>query len=380
MMPKRSSGQDSTYQGFEQGPIRPPSEAHSLLLRVTRNCPWNRCTFCPVYKGTQFSVRPVAHLLRDIDQVYEAVQRLAEAPREAAVMSSGRVDPRAWAAARNWARSGKRRVFLQDANSLVVDPGDLSAILRHLKSRFPEVTRITSYARSNTIANLEGGALAALRQAGLSRIHIGLESGANAVLKLVCKGTTQRLHILAGLKVKDAGMELSEYYMPGLGGRARLEVNARETAAALNRINPDFIRLRTLAIPPGTPLYDEYVAGRFDKATDVEMARELLLFLESLSGVTSVIKSDHILNLLPEVDGRLPQDQERLVGVVRAFLEMDPEQQFLYRVGRRTGVLSGLQDLADADRVARVKEIVQAYRLRPENVDAVTDDLMRRFI
>ena len=242
------------------------------------------------------------------------------------------------------------------------------------------MTRVTSYARSNTIANLEADALAALRQAGLSRIHIGMESGADAVLKLVCKGTTQRMHILAGLKVKAAGMELSEYYMPGLGGRARLEVNAVETAAALNRINPDFIRLRTLAIPPGTPLYEDYVAGRFDQATDIEMARELLLFLESLSGITSVIKSDHILNLLPEVDGQLPRDRERLVGVVRTFLEMDPEQQFLYRVGRRTGVLSGLQDLADADRMARVEAIVQDYRLRPEDVDAVTDDLMRRFI
>ena len=116
----------------------------------------------------------------------------------------------------------------------------------------------------------------------------------------------------------------------------------------MNRINPDFIRLRTLAIPPGTPLYEDYGAGRFDRATDIEMARELLLFLESLSGITSVIKSDHILESLPEVDGQLPRDRDRLVGVVRTFLKMDPEQQFLYRVGRRTGVLSGLQDLADA--------------------------------
>ena len=262
----------------------------------------------------------------------------------------------------------------------MVDPGELAAILRHLQRRFPEVTRITSYARSSTIANLDAGALADLRGAGLSRIHIGMESGANEVLKMVRKGATQRLHIRAGLKVKAAGMELSEYYMPGLGGRPRLEVNAVETAAALNRINPDFIRLRTLAIPPGTPLYEDFAAGRFDKATDVEMARELLLFLESLSGITSALRSDHILNLLPEVDGQLPQDRERLMGLVRAFLEMDPEPQFLYRVGRRTGVLSGLKDLADMDRMARVEAIVQDYRLRAEDVDAVTDDLMRRFI
>ena len=207
-----------------------------------------------------------------------------------------------------------------------------------------------------------------------------MESGADAVLKLVRKGTTQRRHILAGRKVKAAGLELSEYYMPGLGGRPHLEANALETAAALNAINPDFIRLRTLAIPPGIPLYEDYAAGRFQKATDVEVARELLLFLEALSGITSAIKSDHILNLLPEVDGRLPQDQERLIGSVRAFLALDPELQCLYRVGRRTGLLSGLADLEDVDKLSQVEAICRRYGITPDTVDAVTDEMMQRFI
>ena len=89
-MPKRSDSRDMTYQGFEQGPIRPPSEAHSLLLRVTRNCPWNHCTFCPVYKGAPFSVRPLAHIVRDIDAVYEATQQLREGPRDTGRDGSGR--------------------------------------------------------------------------------------------------------------------------------------------------------------------------------------------------------------------------------------------------------------------------------------------------
>ena len=379
-MPKRPDSRDMTYRGFEQGPIRPPSEAHSLLLRVTRNCPWNHCTFCPVYKGARFSFRPVAHILRDIDAVYEAMQHLGDGVREPALAGPAARDPQAWAAARNWARYGRGQVFIQDANSLVVDPGDLTAILRHLAARFPEVTRITSYARSSTIANLDAGVLADLRGAGLSRIHIGMESGANEVLKMVRKGATQRLHIRAGLKVKAAGMELSEYYMPGLGGRLQLEANAVETAAALNEINPDFIRLRTLAIPSHIPLYEDYAAGRFQKATDVETAQELLLFLESLSGVTSAIRSDHILNLLPEVDGQLPQDQERLVGIVSAFLKLETELQLIYRVGRRLGLLSGLGDLDDPGRMARVEAVCREYGLRPDTVDAVTDDLMRRFI
>jgi len=378
-MLSQSDDQDMAYRGFEQGPIRPPSEARSLLVRVTRNCPWNRCTFCPVYKGAPFSVRPVAQVVRDLDAVYEAVQSLQDG-RNAADMGLTRGDRGARMAARTWLRYGGSQVFLQDANSLVVPPEDLLTILRHLKRRFPEVTRVTSYARSNSIANLKAAALASLREAGLSRIHIGMESGADQVLKLVRKGTTQRRQILAGRKVKDAGMELSEYYMPGLGGRRYLEVNALETAAAMNAINPDFIRLRTLAIPPNTPLSEDYAAGRFDKATDVEMARELLLFLESLSGISSAIRSDHILNLLPEVDGQLPQDQDRLIGVVRAFLGLDPELQLLYRVGRRTGMLSGLADLEDVDKLSQVEAVCRRYRITPDTVDMVTDEMMRRFI
>jgi hypothetical protein len=283
-------------------------------------------------------------------------------------------------AARNWLRCGARQVFLQDANSLVVPPADLLAILRHLQARFPQVTRVTSYARSNSLANLAADDLAVFREAGLSRIHIGMESGADAVLRRVRKGTTQRMHILAGVKVKEAGMELSEYYMPGLGGQDLMEVHAVQTAAALNAINPDFIRLRTLAIPPDAPLFGEWRAGRFTKPTDLMMASELLRFLESLAGITSIIKSDHILNLLPEVDGRLPQDQERLIGIVRAFLDLDPELQMLYRVGRRTGVLAGLADLEDPDKLAQAQEICRRHRIGLDNVDTVTDDLMRRFI
>ncbi len=363
------------YQGFEQGPIRPPSEAGSLLLRVTRNCPWNRCRFCPVYKDTQFSLRPVAQVKRDIDAVYRSVRQLQGAPTGGEPEDAG-----AWQAARHWLAGGGRQVFLQDANSLVLNPGDLTEILRHLKGRFPQVERITSYARASTVARLSDQDLAALRAAGLNRIHIGLESGADEVLRLMHKGTTQKNQIAAGLKVKHAGMELSEYYMPGLGGQRLLETHARQTARALREINPDFIRLRTLAIPRHTPLYDDYQAGRFLKPTDVMMAREILLFLESLHGITSVVASDHILNLLPEVEGVLPRDQERLVQVVTDFLALDPEAQCLFQVGRRTGLMSRLSHLEDPDRSARVAAICREHGITPQNVDELTDDLMRRFI
>jgi hypothetical protein len=271
-------------------------------------------------------------------------------------------------------------VFLQDANSLVIKPPDLIAILQHLKKRFPWVQRITSYARSHTLARIKDEDLALIRQAGLSRIHTGLESGSDQVLAMVHKGATKEMHVRAGLKVRRAGMELSEYYMPGLGGKALWRENALQTADALNQINPDFIRLRTLAIPDRAPLAEEYQAGRFEPCSDALIVREILTFIENLAGITSVIKSDHILNLFENLQGTMPQDQQRMADILRAFLLLDSERQCLYQVGRRLGVMAGLDDLRDPYKLAAAERACAQLGVTPDNVDQVTGELVKRFI
>ena len=378
------------YQGFEQGPIRPPSEAFSLLVRVTRNCPWNRCTFCPVYKDTLFSIRPKDHVIKDIDSVYRSVEIIQKTAREEgdvplaeirkAAGNGDHVDPLAFNAALNWARDGMRSVFIQDANSLIIKPSDFVEILTHLKMRFSWVERITSYARSHTIARISDDNLKAIKNAGLNRIHIGLESGSDNVLKMTQKGVSKETHIKAGLKVKKAGMELSEYVMPGLGGNAYSKEHAVETADALNQINPDFIRLRTLAIPNSVALYDDYETGRFKKCTDLMMAEEVLLFIESLNGITSVLKSDHILNLFQNLEGTLPEDKENMLDIVRRFLAMTPDRQCVYQVGRRLGYFSRLSDMENPRRLERAEKACKQFGITPENVDEVIDELMKRFI
>ncbi|MFC1830208.1 radical SAM protein [Thermodesulfobacteriota bacterium] len=379
-----------SYQGFEQGPIRPPSEAHSLLIRVTRNCPWNRCTFCPVYKETRFSIRPVDHVKKDIDSVYRYVEmiqqtadesgRLRRAEVRKTVENGQQLDPQAFNAALHWINGGMKSIFIQDANSLVIKPSDLLEILTHLKDRFPWAERTTSYARSHTIARIKDENLKALRAAGLNRIHIGMESGSDLVLKMCKKGTSKETHIKAGLKVKKAGMELSEYIMPGLGGVAYSEVNALETADALNRINPEFIRLRTLAIPNNVELFADWTAGRFQKCTDLMMAKEILLLIESLEDVTSIFKSDHILNLFQEVEGKLPDDKAHMLGIIQTFLDMPPERQCVYQVGRRLGYFSGLKDMDNPHRLARTEKTCRELGITPDNVDEVIDEIMKRFI
>ncbi|MBW1609493.1 MAG: radical SAM protein, partial [Deltaproteobacteria bacterium] len=253
-------------------------------------------------------------------------------------------------------------------------------ILLHLKKRFSWAERITSYARSHTIARIKDRDLKKFKDAGLNRIHIGLESGSDRVLKMAQKGVTKDTHIKAGLKVKKAGMELSEYIMPGLGGKAYSGIHARETADALNRINPDFIRLRTLAIPNSVELYDDYAAGNFEKCTDLMMAKEILIFLESLNGITSVVKSDHILNLFQNLEGKLPRDKARMLDIVHRFLAMDPERQCVYQVGRRFGFFSRLRDMESPRRLAKAEKACRQFGITPENVDEVIDELMKRFI
>ena len=380
---------EEEYHGFEVGPIRPPSESRSLLLRITRNCPWNKCKFCGIYKGEKFSIRPVSHVVKDIDLIKEYVdeiQRITKqsegADRELKEFND-RLSENEWIAfhsALNWIRGGMTSIFLQDANSLIIKPDDLVEILKHLRKTFPQVERITSYARSRSVARISDKDMARIAEAGLNRIHIGMESASDEVLDIVRKGVDKKMHIIAGLKVKRAGIELSEYFMPGLGGEKYSRANALETAIAMNTINPDFIRIRTLVIPDNTELFKDYQSGAFAKIGDVKMAEEILLFLENLKGITSTLKSDHILNLFQEAEGRLPVDRERMTAPIRKFLNMEPEEQMIYMIGRRAGIFSRLDDMKNPELLKRAEKTRDAHQVTIDNVEDFTAEMMKRFI
>ncbi len=378
------------YCGFELGPIRPPSEARSLLLRIIRNCPWNKCKFCGLYRGKKFSVRPLDHIMKDIATIrhyVDDIQKNMERPggrdhKSLMAYHSGLSENQqvAFQATLNWYQGGMRSVFLQDADALIIKPDDLVEILLQVRKTFPQVDRITSYARSRSIARISDEDMTRIAQAGLNRIHIGMESASDEILSFVKKGVDKKTHIVAGQKVKRAGIELSEYFMPGLGGEQYSRANALETADALNQINPDFIRIRTLAIPESVELFKDYQSGAFIKIGDVQMAEELLLFLETLQGISSTVKSDHILNLFQEVEGRLPDDRERMTAPIREFLAMAPEEQLIYMVGRRTGLFSSLVDMKNQDLLQRAEEICETCQVTLGNVDIFTAEMMKRFI
>lgn len=197
----------------------------------------------------------------------------------------------------NWLASGGRTAFLQDADSLIMRTSELQEAIRCLKQTFPSIQRVTSYARAKTLAqktkSLED--LKELRKAGLTRLHVGLETGDDELLRYVSKGVTSEEQITAGRKVKEAGIELSEYVMPGLGGKTMMERHAKNTAKVLNAINPEYIRLRPFVPRRGTPLFEECEKGKFELTSSHERLREIRMLLENLD-VTSRLCFDHFVN------------------------------------------------------------------------------------
>jgi hypothetical protein len=369
----------------EIGPIRPPNEAASLLVRVTRNCPWNRCAFCPVYKGTRFSLRDAEEVCADVREMAVIASGLEKRMRvagTAGLQAYLRQDTRpAVVQVARFLLGGAETVFLQDANSLIMPVDELVTVIRCIREAFPSVRRVTTYARSHTVTKRSVEELSRLRVAGLDRIHIGLESGSDRVLELVGKGATAERHVEAGLRAKQAGLSLSEYVMPGLGGRELSEEHATETARVLRTIDPHFVRLRTLAIPPSSPLAELVERGELTPMNDLEVARELRTLLAGLTDMSSTVRSDHVLNLLEEIDGTLPDDLPAMLGTVDRFLALPQDLSDAFVIGRRVGLLRSLDDLDDPTAVSHAQAIAARIRAQYDGpVDAALAEIMTGFV
>ena len=379
---------------FEQGPIRPPSESTSFLLRITRNCPWNQCLFCPVYKGRKFSLRSVEDIKGDIQtarDIVEDIKALSLRLGNRGEINSEIIDyifkndgfGDSYRSIAMWLYYGSGACFLQDADNLIMKGEDLIEILNFLRERFPEITRITTYSRSRTIVNKSLDSLKKIREAGLNRVHVGMESGYDPLLKLIKKGVNAAQHIEAGRKVLEAGMELSEYVMPGLGGQEMWKEHAIETAKALNRINPNFIRLRSLRVPDRAPLYEKLVTGEFKMQTDDMLAEEIRLFITGLEGVTSMVTSDHIMNLLEEVTGKLPEDKEKMLEVIKKYQSLSDYERLLYRFGRRGGAYRSTDDLErDLATRTKIENIIRQVRSEKgeEGIERLICDMVDQYI
>jgi len=272
--------------------IRPPVEAHSVLIGVTEGCIWNNCRFCSVYKGVQhYRVRSKEEIFNDIEL---------------------------WA--QNYGWNGK--IFLAGGNALSAPTELLIEVIDRIKQKFP-VTHISCYAKNHDLLKKTPEELKQLRDAGLCTLYMGLETGSKLVLEVMRKGATPRMMIKAAKKAMAAGFRLSVYIILGLGGKEHSKIHANETAAVLNEMNPTIIRFRTLNLFPGAPLYDEWKSGKFQRLTPYETLLEQEFILKQIKPyVTSEIFNDHISNY-ENFEGKLPEDLPGMLKILEHRLK-DP--------------------------------------------------------
>lgn len=278
--------------------IRPPSEAKSLLVRAVRGCNWNRCLFCGIYDyfGTPHSERSLDEVLQDIDALHAMYGDIF------------------------------KTAFLGDANPLALPTDFLKEVLIHLRAAFPSLSRVTSYARASSLSRKTAEELKEIRQAGLDRVHVGMESGSNEVLKFHKKGTNQQQLIDAGLKTMASGMELSYYLLLGLGGRAMWEDHVKGSVEVANVVKPHFVRVRRLWIHPQSKLQEKIDAGEFAEQTPEGTVIELRDFLDRLEPSSSVLACDHANNYI-QVFGRLDEHRDEMLRAINAFLALPEEQR-----------------------------------------------------
>lgn len=255
-----------------------------------------------------------------------------------------------------WLYRGGKNVFLQDGDNLTMPADKLAEILIFIREQFPTVERITTYTRAKTAGRRSVAELAMLKEAGLTRVHVGLETGYNPLLDYMRKGITAEEHIEAGLKIKEAGLSLSEYVILGLGGRSMWKEHALETAKVLSKIDPNFIRLRTLAMREDIPLLEKVHLGEFQLSNDDEIVVEEKLLLENLHG-TGYLVSDHILNLLEDVEGNLARDKTSMLKIIDNYLSLPAEERANFCLGRRLGIYRYMRDMEDAERYEQVSKL-----------------------
>lgn len=297
---------------YDFPPFRPPSEAGSYLIRVVRGCNWNKCAFCAMYKGMKFKLRKKEDVMRDIDSIPQYFPP-------------------------------SRTAFLGDSNPLIHP--DIVEIVRYLKERRKEVERITAYARIKTVGKMPESKLDALKKAGLTRLHMGLESGDREVLALVNKGITPEDAIEAGKKATKY-FELTYYVMTGLGGKERSEAHAKNTARVINIAKPTFVRIRNFTVIEGAPISNMPITLLNAK----EQLEELRMLLEGIN-IKTYFTCDHVSNYLFTktgpiffgVHGMLPDEKDSMLEQIEEtlktveLLEKSGERVFtsndMYRLG-----------------------------------------------
>ena len=274
---------------YQEPLYRPPSEANSFILQATLGCSWNHCTYCAMYQHKDYQVRP-------LEEVLEAIREGGECGGEEV-----------------------RHVFVADGDPLAMEPGHWEAILQALAAAFPRLRRVSTYATARNLLEKTPADLLRLRQAGLSLLYIGPESGDDVTLRRLAKGSDAADHREAGRRAREAGMEQSLMFLLGAGGQERSEEHARASGRLATAMDPRFLSALTLTVVPGTPLALQAASGRFHLPEVAGLIQELAWFVEEAQLTGGIFRSNHASNYLP-IGGRLPRDRAAILATIQDAL------------------------------------------------------------
>lgn len=275
---------------YEGKLYRPPSEADAYILQATVGCSWNRCVYCDMYREKDFRVRDLAESLADV--------------REAGRRYGARVE----------------KVFVADGDALVMPEDHWLALLAACRAAFPRLRRVSCYAMARNVIEKGEASLTRLREAGLSLLYIGPESGDDVTLKRIAKGQDHAAHVEAARLARAAGVALSVIFLLGAGGVERSDAHARASAQLATEMDPAFVSALTLTVVPETPLATLVARGRFVLPEVPALLQELRTFVALAAPTDAVFRTNHASNHLP-LGGRLPTDRARILGVLDAALE-----------------------------------------------------------
>ena len=274
---------------YEGTCIRPPSEAFSILLQVTVGCSHNKCTFCGTYKDKRFNIKDDRIILSDILFASKYMKK-------------------------------QGRVFLMDGDSLIIPQKRLMWILDRIKEHLPWVKRVGAYANTKGIRMKSLEELIQLKENGLGILYLGVETGDDELLKEIRKGTSAQHLINMGRKVKEAGIKLSVTVLLGIAGRKRSLQHAKATGELLSAMDPNYVGALTVMLIPGTPIHDDFISGKFELPTEMELLLELRTMIEHTNLSHGLFFSNHASNYLP-VKARLPKGKQQTLGLIDSALQ-----------------------------------------------------------
>jgi radical SAM superfamily enzyme YgiQ (UPF0313 family) len=269
---------------YEGHIIRPPSEADSILLQVTVGCSHNKCTFCGAYKGERFKIKSDDIILEDIAYAARHMRR-------------------------------QDRLFLCDGDALIIPQKRLVPILKEIRRQLPWVNRVGVYANTKGIRMKTPEELKELRDLGLGIAYMGLETGDDETLKAVDKGATAQTMIETGQKIRAAGIKLSITVLLGIAGRERSRIHAEATGRVLSAIDPEYVGALSIMLIPGTPLHDDYEAGRFVLIEPPEMLAELRTMIAHTHLTDGLFHANHASNYLP-IRAKMPEDKAATLALI----------------------------------------------------------------